>query len=288
MSIRKKLAAGEFLTLVELEPPKGINVAPFLESASRVKGRADAFVVPEMANAVMKISSLGGCMLLKSKGMEPVLQCCCRDRNRLALQADILAASALGIETVMAVEGEAPSFGDHHKARPVYDLELTDLLDVITKLTTGRDMAGIELDGTPEFTMGSFISPAVIGTVQQELEALEARNRAGAEFFITPPVFDLDSFKGFMKHLDGKPVKIIPNVLLLKSVGMARAIDLHMNHVHMPADMIARLKKAPDRVRECVQIARELITAVKEAGYAGVMVSPLGWEDRLPQILEGV
>jgi methylenetetrahydrofolate reductase (NADPH) len=288
MSIRQKLAAGEFLTLVELEPPKGTNVAPFLENAARIKGRADAFVVPEMANAVMKISSLGGCMLLKNKGLETVMQCCCRDRNRLALQADLLAAAAMGIDTVMAVEGEAPSFGDHHKARPVYDLELIELLEVIKKLATGRDMAGIELDGTPDFTVGSLISPAVIGTVQQELEALDARNQAGAEFFITPPVFDLDSFKGFMKHVEGKPVKIIPNVLLLKSVGMARAIDLHMNHVHMPSDLIQRLKKAPDRFRECVQIARELIGAVKQAGYAGVMISPLGWEDRLPQILEGV
>ena len=288
MSIRQKLAAGEFLTLVELEPPKGINVAPFLENAARIKGRVDAFVVPEMANAVMKISSLGGCMLLKNKGLEAVLQCCCRDRNRLALQADLLAAGALGIDTVMAVEGEAPSFGDHHKARPVYDLELSDLLKVINKLNSGRDMAGIELDGAPDFTMGSSVSPAVIGTVQQELEALEERNQAGAEFFVTPPVFDLGSFKGFMKHLDDKPVKIIPNVLLLKSVGMARATDLHMNHVHMPSGLIQRLKKAPDRVRECVQIARELIAEVKEAGYAGVMISPLGWEDRLPQIVEGV
>jgi methylenetetrahydrofolate reductase (NADPH) len=288
MSLRQKLAAGEFLTLVELEPPKGTNVKPFLEHAARIKGRVDAFVVPEMANAVMKISSLGGCMLLRNKGLETVLQCCCRDRNRLALQADLLAAGALGIEAVMAVEGEAPSFGDHHKARAVYDLELIELLAVIKKLMGGRDMSGIELDGAPNFTLGSFISPAVIGAVQQELEALEARQKAGAEFFVTPPVFDLDSFKGFMKHLEGKPVKIIPNVLLLKSVGMARAIDLHMNHVHMPAELITRLKKAPDRVRECVQIARELIKAIKEAGYAGMMISPLGWEDRLPQILDGI
>jgi 5,10-methylenetetrahydrofolate reductase len=284
--MRQKLDAGEFLTLVELEPPKGVNVGPFLEHAQRIKGRADAIVVPEMANAVMKISSLGGCMLLAGKGFETVLQASCRDRNRLALQADLLAAHALGITNVMAVEGQAPSYGDHHKARAVYDLELTELLACLGRLQQGRDLAGVELDGAPSFTGGSTVNPGALAGVGQEIEALDAKLAAGAEFFITPPVFDLQSFAGFHKHLGDRDVKLIPNVLLLKSVGMARAIDLHMKHVQMPGELIERLKKAPDRVRECVQIARELIARIKEAGYAGVMISPLGWEERLPQILD--
>jgi 5,10-methylenetetrahydrofolate reductase len=288
MGFKDKLAAGEFVVLVELEPPKGVEVGPLLEHAARIKGKVDAVVVPEMANAVMKMSSLGGCVLLQQRGFETILQVCCRDRNRLALQADLLAAWALGIQTVVAVEGENPSYGDHHKARPVYDLELLELLEVIARLGQGRDMAGIELEGAPAFTVGSTVSPAAIGTVNQEVEQMRQKAAAGASFFLTPPVYDLDSFAGFLKQLEpDERRRIIPNVLLLKSVGMARAIDRHLKHVHMPPSLIDRLKKAPDRVRECIAIARELIARIKEAGFAGVMVSPLGWEDKLPQVLEG-
>ena len=288
MSFKQKLAAGEFVVLVELEPPKGVEVGPFVAHANRVKGKVDAVVVPEMANAVMKMSSLGGCMLLRQKGLETILQACCRDRNRLALQADLLAAWALGIETAMMVEGENPSFGDHHKARAVYDLELEELLAVAGKLAGGRDMAGVELEGSPDFTLGSTVNPGAIGAANQEVEALRRRVAAGAGFFVTPPVFDLGSFAGFMKLLAPGEAKIIPNVLLLKSVGMARAIDKHLNHVHMPPELIARLKAAPDRIRECVLIARELIAAIRAAGFAGVMISPLGWEDKLPQIVDNL
>lgn len=288
MSFKRKLAAGEFVTMVELEPPKGVDVAGFVGHAARLKGKVDVFVVPEMANAVMKLSSLGGAMLLAGKGLPAMMQVCCRDRNRLALQADLLAAAALGIGDLMAVEGEAPSFGDHHKARPVYDLELTELLAAIKTLQSGRDLAGVELEGAPSFTVGSTVNPGVLGAMQQELDAYRQKRDAGAEFFVTPPVYDLDSFKGFMRQLGDDPARIIPNVLLLKSVGMARAIDLHLKHVHMPRELIARLKTAPDRGKECIDIAVELIRETKERGYAGVMVSPLGWEDRLPRILDRI
>jgi 5,10-methylenetetrahydrofolate reductase len=285
MSFKQKLADGQFVTLVELEPPKGVDVAAFVGHAQRIKGKVDAVVVPEMANAVMKLSSLGGCMLLANKGLETVMQACCRDRNRLALQADLLAAGALGITNLMAVEGEAPSYGDHHKARPVYDLETLELLEVIAKLVSGKDMAGVELEGAPDFTVGTTLNTGALGTVQQELAELDRKLEAGAQYFITPPVFDLAQLAAFTKHLGDRQVNIIPNVLLLKSVGMARAIDRHLKHVHMPGETIERVKVAPDRVRECVQIAVELINGIKAAGYSGVMISPLGWEDRLPQIL---
>ncbi|MBI5521761.1 MAG: methylenetetrahydrofolate reductase [Desulfarculus sp.] len=288
MGLSEKLDSGEFVVLAELEPPKGVDVSAFVSSAQRIKNLVDAVVVPEMANAVMKLSSLGGCMLLQDKGIETVLQACCRDRNRLALQADLLAASALGIKNVMAVEGEAPSYGDHHKARPVYDLELTELLEVIQKLAGGRDMSGVELEGAPSFTVGATLNTGALGAVNQELAALDKKIAAGATFYVTPPVFDLAQLAGFVKHLQDRPIKIIPNVLLLKSVGMARAIDMHLKHVHMPGQIIERLKSAPDRVRECVAIAVELIEGIKAHGYGGVMISPLGWEGRLPQILEAV
>ena len=147
MRLQSKLKAGEFAILAEIEPPKGVDVSAMVTNAQKVKDRVDSFVVPEMSNAVMRMSALGGAMILQGKGMETVMQINCRDRNRIALQADLLSAYGCGITNVMAVTGQDPSFGDHHQARSVYDIDLLELLKVIGDLQQGRDMAGVELAG---------------------------------------------------------------------------------------------------------------------------------------------
>ena len=288
MSLREKLASGEFVVLAEMEPPKGVDVSAMVAHATRVKNRVDAFVVPEMSNAVMRMSSLGGCMVLTGKGLETVLQMCCRDRNRLALQADLLAAHALGITNIMAVTGDDPSFGDHHRTRGVYDVDLLELLDGIQKLEDGRDMAGIELKGAPSFCVGSTVNAGASGgMLDLELQQLDKKIAVGAEFFMTPPIFDLQTLARFTKRLGDRPCRIIPTVLLLKSAGMASYIDRHLDNVHVPSDLIRRIQKAGDKVRECVQIARELVTGLRDAGYGGALIATIGWEDKLPNIVEG-
>ena len=288
MQIQTKLASGEFLILVELEPPKGIDVSNMLASANKVRGRVDAFVVPEMSNAVARMSSLGGSILLQSKGFNAIMQLCCRDRNRLALQADLLAAQALGIANVMAVTGADISYGDHHRAREVYDINLIELLETIKELKSGRDMAGVELDGAPTFMVGSSVNSGASGGVMDlELEELDKKINAGAEFFVTPPVFDLESFARFMKKIAGRQAKIIPTTLLLKSVGMARYIDRNVDNVSIPKDLITRIQKGKDRVWECVNIAAEFVSALKDMGCNGVLIAPLGWEHKLLDILDG-
>ena len=288
MSLREKLASGEFVVLAEMEPPKGVDVSAMVAHATRVKNRVDAFVVPEMSNAVMRMSSLGGCMVLAGKGLETVLQMCCRDRNRLALQADLLAAHALGITNIMAVTGDDPSFGDHHRTRGVYDVDLLELLEGIQKLEDGRDMAGIELKGAPSFCVGSTVNAGASGgMLDLELQQLDKKIAVGAEFFMTPPVFDLQTLARFTKRLGDRPCRIIPTVLLLKSAGMASYIDRHLDNVHVPSDLIRRIQKAGDKVRECVQIARELVTGLRDAGYGGALIATIGWEDKLPNIVEG-
>lgn len=287
MSLRDKLDAGAFVVLAEMEPPKGVNVASMVANAMRVKEKVDAFVVPEMSNAVMRMSSLGGCMVLQNRNLETVLQVCCRDRNRLALQGDLLAAHALGICNVMAVTGEDPSFGDHHRARAVHDIDLLELLEALQKLQTGRDMAGVELNGTPKFCVGSTVNASASGgMLDLELEQLDKKLAAGAEFFVTPPVFDLQTFERFMKRMGTRKARIIATVLLLKSVGMARYIQRHVDTVQLPNQIITRIQNAPDKVRECVQIATDLIGAFKNTGCSGVLISTIGWEDKLPSILE--
>jgi 5,10-methylenetetrahydrofolate reductase len=214
------------------------------------------------------------------------MQVCCRDRNRLALQGDLLAAQALGIPNVMAVHGEDISFGDHHQARAVNDLTLLELLAAIQTLQSGRDLAGIELKGAPRFLVGANVNVGKTGgAMEAELAELDKKMAVGAEFFITTPVFDVNVLDQFRKRLGQRPAKLIPTVMLLKSVGMARYIDRHIEQIHIPGELIDRIQKSPDRVRECIQIAAELIAALKNEGYSGVCISTLGWEDRLPAIL---
>ena len=289
MNLQSKFENGEFAVLAEMEPPKGVDVSMMLANAKRVKEVVDAFVVPEMSNAVMRISSLGGALVLQKDGMETVLQVCCRDRNRLALQGDLLAAYACGVRNVMAVSGEDPSFGDHHQARSVYDIDLIELLQTVQTLQTGRDMAGVELSGVPQFLAGTTSDAGTRGkSVEMEMEDMMKRADAGARFFITPPLFDPDLLEPFRKRLNSGKLKLIPTVLLLKSLGMARYIQTNMKHIHIPGSLVERLQRAPDKVRECIRIASELVSTFKSAGYSGVLLSTLGWEKKLPEIIEGI
>jgi len=286
MQLKRKFEAGEFAILAEMEPPKGVDTSRMVANAKRVKDDVDAFVVPEMSNAVMRMSSLGAAMIFQQQGMEAVVQVCCRDRNRLALQADLLAAFGCGIPNVMAVTGEAPSYGDHHQARPVNDIDIFELLQTIEELQNGRDMAGIELTGSPTFTVGSTVNAGDRGkSPDLELAEMNKKIAAGTRFFITPPLFDIAAIEPFLKRVDREKAIIIPTVLLLKSLGMARYIARNMKDVDIPDEMIARIRKTPDKVRECIRIAAELVTTLKREGFDGVLLATLGWEHKLPEIL---
>ena len=206
MPLQEKLTSGEFVILAEMEPPKGTDVSDMVASATGVKRMVDAFVVPEMNNAVMRLSSLGGALLLQTKGLETVMQVCCRDRNRLALQGDLLAAHALGVPNVMAVAGDEITHGDHHQAKPVNDLDLLELLAAIKTMQTGRDLAGVDLKGAPQFLVGSTVK--VTGdadALKQELADLDKKIAAGARFFTTQPVFDVEALEKFRRQVGKRP-----------------------------------------------------------------------------------
>lgn len=289
MRLKQKIEAGEFIVLAEMEPPKGVDVSAMVTNAKRVKDGIDGFVVPEMSNAVMRMSSLGGAMVLRNEGLPTVFQVCCRDRNRLAIQGDLLAAYALGITTVMAVSGEDPSYGDHHQARPVYDIDLIELIGTADRLNKGRDMAGIELSGAPDFLIGATTEAGAKGkSTEMEMEGLMKKTEAGARFFITSPVFDSALLEPYQKRVDNRKTAIIPTVLLLKSLGMARYIARNLPHLHIPEAVIDRIARAPDKVRVCIEIAAETVSTLKNQGYSGVYLSTLGWEDRLPEIIEKI
>lgn len=286
MALKEKILSKKFIVLGEFEPPKGADFEAFIEDANRVKGRIDALVVPEMANAVLKASSLGGCACLEQEGIPSVLQVCCRDRNRLALQADILSAGALGVQNVMAVSGVETRFGDHPQARIVNDLDLLELIEAIKTLQQGKDMAGIELRGAPSFSVGGTIDAGATGNLLDiELERLEKMIELGVDYVITNPVFDMRRFEQFIKRVDTSQIAVLPTILLLKSAGMARYIDRNIRGISIPAETIRGIQKASDKVRECIKISADTLKKVKDMGLGGALISTVGWESKLPLIL---
>ena len=279
MHLKNKFDVGKFAILAEMQPPKGVNVSSMVDSALRVSKAVDAFLVPEMGNAVMRMSSLGGALILQAKGLETIMQVNARDRNRIALQADLLSAYACGIINVMGVSGEDPSLGDHHQTRAVNDIDLKELLEAIKTLQTGKDMAGNELSGAPTFLVGARVNARLTGeALSQELIAMQVKKEAGADFFIAPPVFDPRAFAEFSEKVNLKKTHVLPTVMLLKSVGMARYLDRHLS-VSVSQEIIKRMMHAPDKAIESLAIASETINALKEAGFAGVLISAMGWED---------
>jgi 5,10-methylenetetrahydrofolate reductase len=286
MHLKCKFDNGEFALLAELQPPKGTDISRMIANIQPIQDMVDAFVVTDMNNAIMHMSALSSAMLLQSRGVETVMQVCVRDRNRLAIQADLLGANACGIVNLLAVSGEDPTFGDHQQAAAVHDLDHLDLLYAIAGLQNGKDLAGKDLDGAPHFLIGSTINASLKGqALELEIEKMNRRHEAGARFFVTPPVFDLTSMGPFLERVDFKKYKIIPSVLLLKSLAVARYIQRNMKHLNIPRTLIQRIQSARDKNQECLRITKELVAALKAEGFSGVQITTLGREDRLSALL---
>jgi len=286
MSFQKRLQAKEFVVLAEMHTPKGVNISRLVTDARRMKGRVDAIVVPDMDNGIMRMSALAGGVLMQQQGVEAIINVYCRDRNRMALQGDILAAHVLGIQNLIVVHSGDMSQSDHIEAKPVYDLTEIGLIEAIQSLNKGKDLGGFDLDGSPSLTAGCTIAPYEDDrALDAELEEARKKIAAGCSFVITPPVFDIDQFKAFMEKAEGLGVPIIPTIFLIKSLAIAQYIANSEPGAHISDDLIRRIRKSPNRETEGIRIAGETVAAVKNIAQ-GVMLQTLGWEHRLPSILD--
>lgn len=286
MSFQKRLASGEFVVLAEMDTPKGVDISELITNARRIKGRVDAVIIPDMGDGMMRMSALGGGVLMHQQGMETVIHVCCRDRNRIAMQAELLSAHVLGIQNLVVVRGEDMAFGDHLDAKTVNDINQLELLGAIQSLQKGVDMAGIELKGSPSFTVGCTIEPyADDKALDSELEMARKKVEAGAQFIVSPPVFDMDRFASFMDKAKGLGVPVIQTVFLLKSVGIARYMATTLPAYHITDELINRIRKAQNREMECLRIAGETVADLKGLAQ-GVQIVTLGWEYQLPAILD--
>lgn len=284
MKLTELFTDGRFVITSEAGPPKGVDTSKMLEDVDLLLGRVDAFNITDQQSAVMRLGPLAASVMLKQRGAEPIFQLTCRDRNRIALQSDLLSAYAMGVENVLCLTGDYVSLGDHPDAKPVFDLDSVSLIQATKMLCEGHDMAGNELQGSPDFCIGAVVTPGA-DPVEPQIIKMENKLRAGAEFFQTQAIYDLDQLSDFVKQVKHLHVPILGGIILLKSAGMARFMNRNVAGVFVPEHLIDRMEKAEDRVATSIQIAAELVRGIKDL-CQGVHIMALGWEKWVPNVLE--
>jgi len=283
-ALSEALKSGKFVVTSELGPPKGVDITEMLEDAELLQGRVDAINVTDQQSSVMRLGSLAVCRLLLERGIEPIFQMTCRDRNRIALQSDLLSASVLGIENVLCLTGDYVSLGDHPQAKPVFDLDSVSLLETAGKLQQGQDLAGKELKGSPEFFLGAAVTPGANPLAPQILK-MEKKIKAGAQFFQTQSVYEPEQFESFMNKVRHFDVPVLVGLILLKSAGMARFMNKNIAGVHVPESLIEEMDKAENKRQKSIEIAARLIKDLKHLCH-GVHIMPIGWEKQVPAVLD--
>ena len=280
--LAQDLADNRFVVTAEIAPPKGTNVRPALNEALKLDG-ITAINVTDNQGANMRLSSLALAAQLQQAGTETVLQLTCRDRNRMALQSDLLGAAAFGIENLLLLSGDHGKFGDHPDARPVFDLDSVQLLEMTANLMQGVDMVGKPLSGIPNFFPGAAANPAT-EPFELMFQKVTKKIDSGARFFQTQAVFDREVLERFMTAMQPMNVPVIAGVLLVRSAKMARFLNENIPGVHVPQRHVDRLEGAENQMAEGVDIARETVAWARELCH-GVHLMTLGHEDKIPEIL---
>ncbi len=286
MNFQKKLAANEFVVLAEMHTPKGVNISRLVNDGARIKGRVDAVVIPDMDNGIMRMSALAGAVLLKQQGLETVMHMYCRDRNRMALQGDALAAHVLGNQNIIVADSEEMSQSDHSDAATVEDITEVQLIEALKTLQQGKDMSGFELDGSPDFTIGCTLPPCADDkALEKALETAQEKIAAGATFIVTPAVYSVETGNDLVAKAGKLGVPVITTVFLIKSLAIAQYIASSEPGSNISEDLIRRIRKSSDRELEGIKIAGETIQSLKEQ-CQGVLIQTLGWEHKIPEILD--
>jgi len=287
-SFREVLKSDKFVITSEIGPPKGTNIEKMLHHIDLLKDKVDALNVTDHQSSVMRFPSIGGCLAIKEQGGEPILQMTCRDRNRLALQAELLFAYTRGVRNVLCLTGDAVVVGDHKAAKGVFDLDSAQLLKTIRQLEAGKDLGENELDGAVEFCAGAIVTPEA-NPIEPQLIKFEKKIEAGAEFFQTQAIYDLDKFAKFMEYARQFPVKILAGIILLVSARMATYMTENVPGVLVPQNLIDELAAAPkgETINKGIEIAGQMIaTLEKESICDGVHVMAIGREEIVPDILK--
>jgi len=285
--LRDALNSSKFVVTSEVAPPKGTNLEKMKHHINLLKERVDAVNVTDHQSSVMRFPSLGGCLAIKEEGGEPILQMTCRDRNRLALQAELLLAYSRGITNVLCLTGDAIPVGDHKEAKGVFDIDSVQLLRAIRTMESGQDLGGNSLDGAVEFCAGAIVTPEA-RPFEPQLIKFEKKVEAGAEFFQTQAIYDLDNFCKFMEYARQFPVKVLAGIVLLSSARMAKYMTDNVPGIIVPQNLIDELSATPkeEMLTKGIEIAGRMIAALRDESICdGVHIMAIGKEEMIPHIL---
>lgn len=284
--LSERLNSGEFVYTGEIGPPKGTCLDDVYKKAEIYKGLVSAVNVTDNQSAVMRMCSMSVSKLLLDFGLEPIFQMTCRDRNRLALQSDLLGAYALGLRNLLVVSGDHVALGDHPQAKPVFGLGSVSLLHAVSELEKGRDLAGNELHGAPQMFKGAVVSP-YSEPVEMQVIKMEQKAAAGAQFFQTQAVFTPARFESFVKKAAHVKLPVLAGVVLLKSAAMAKFMNKNIPGIDVPENLIKELDSVDKdkRKKKSAEIAVRIIRAIKGM-CAGVHIMSLGWDELVPDIID--
>ncbi len=288
MMLTEKFSSGEFVVTAEIGPPKGINIDHVVDEAKQYLSGITAVNVTDNQSSVMRMGSLATCKVLKDNGLTPIFQMTCRDRNRLALQSDLLSAAMFGIQNILCLTGDHTKMGDHPQAKPVFDLDSVSLLRTVRCLEEGHDLAGNDLVGeAPKFAKGAVVSPCS-DSLDAQLAKMERKVMAGADYFQTQAVYEPEKFIKFMEKAKqfGKPVQL--GIVIPKNAGMCKFMNKNVAGIHIPDDMIEELAADKERAKAGItgsEIAARIIRDCKDY-CQGVHIMAMGWEAKVPDILK--
>jgi len=286
-TFKQALKSGKFVVSGEIAPPKGINLEKMNHHIELLKGKVDALNITDHQSSVMRIPSIAGCLAVLEHGGEPILQMTCRDRNRIALQAELLFAYTRGVRNVLCLTGDAVPVGDNKEAKGVFDLDSVQLLRTIRLLESGKDMGGNELDGKVEFCMGAIVTPEA-QPLEPQLSKFEKKVEAGAEFIQTQAIYDLENFAKFMEYARQFPVKVLAGIVLLSSARMAKYMTENVPGIFVRQNLIDELAGAPKggALEKGIEIAGRMIAVLKKEGLCdGVHIMAINKEEVVPDIL---
>ena len=288
MRITELFDNGQFVVTAEVGPPKGIDASHVVSEAKEFLSGITAVNVTDNQSSVMRMGSLPACVALKNAGLTPILQLTCRDRNRIALQSELLGAAMLGIDNILCLTGDHTKMGDHPGAKPVFDLDSVSLLHTVCQLEKGVDLAGNPLVGeAPKFAKGAVVSPCS-DSVDAQLAKMERKVMAGAEYFQTQAVFDSEKFIQFAEKAKqfGKPVQL--GVIIPKSAGMAKFMNKNVAGVHVPQWMIDELAADKEKAKAGITGVELAAKVIKECRpyCQGLHIMALGWEAKVPELLK--
>jgi 5,10-methylenetetrahydrofolate reductase len=284
----EKLNAGEFIITTEIGPPKGVDLTEMIHHIDLLKDKVDAINVTDHQSSIMRYPSLGGCLLVKEHGGEPIFQITCRDRNRLALQADLMFAYSREVVNILCLTGDSVDVGDHKEAKPVFDADSVQLLEIIKTLESGYDTAGNELKGLPQFFAGASVHPEA-DFIEPQLVKFDKKVSSGARFFQTQGIFDLASFRRFMQYASQFEVKILAGIIVLSSAGAARYMNKNVPGILVTQEIVDELASVEKGkgLEKGIEIAARFVRTIREEKLCdGVHIMAVGNEHIVPEIIE--